>query len=241
MSLVGLELRRIIGRSGSFFGVMAVSLVIAVLAALLADESAQTGDAWAAIIGIPLVFGSTVVSALEGSYDVSQGTMRYLVLTGVPRWRLVAVRVPAVLISIVLIALPAVIVGFLAMHGAGESGKEIARGIGGALTVALSWGLVAMAVGTLLKSNGAGIAIALVFYLAANIITAVVRTQVSEQAGDYLLPNVVAVVARFGDTVTEDAGDPISHLAFGTALVALVLWLLAIVGLAIARVERDEY
>ncbi len=192
------------------------------------------------MIGVPLVFGATVVSALEGSYDMSQGTMRYLVLTGVPRWRLVAIRVPAVLLAILLIALPAMLVGLAAMVSAGEEASEIARGLGSGLTVALSWGLVAMAVGTLLQSNGAGIAVALVFYLAANIITAVVRSEVSEQVGDYLLPNVVSTVSRFGGDVADTVPDP-SALPFASALIALVVWLVAIVALAAVRVERDEY
>jgi ABC-type transport system involved in multi-copper enzyme maturation permease subunit len=239
-SLVALEVRRIIGRRGSFFGTMAVPFAIAVLAAGLGASDLRSGEAWASIIGIPLVFGATVVAALEGSYDLSQGTMRYLVLTGVPRWKLVALRVPAVLIAIVLIALPAMLVGGAAMANAGVPGAELARGLGSALTFALSWGLVAMAVGTLLQSNGAGIAVALVFYLAANIITAVVRSQVSEAAGDFLLPNVVSVVARFGGEAPVDGPLP-STMAFGTAAVVLVVWLVGIVGLAIARVERDEY
>lgn len=240
MALIGFELRRIIGRRGSFFGAMGVALAIALLSAGLAPEDAQTGAVWASVIGVPLVFGATVVSALEGSYDMSQGTMRYLVLTGVPRWRLVAIRVPAVLLAILLIALPAVIVGLIAMISAGEDASEMARGLGSGLTVALCWGLVAMAVGTVLQSNGAGIAVALVLYLAANIITAVVRSQISEQVGDYLLPNVVSTVARFGEGPDLDVPDP-SFLSFGSALVALIIWLIAIVALAAARVERDEY
>ncbi len=240
MVLVGYELRRIVGRSGSFFGAMAVALAIALLTAGLAPEEAQTGAVWASVIGVPLVFGATVVSALEGSYDMSQGTMRYLVLTGVPRWRLVAIRVPAVLLAILLIALPSVLVGLAAMASAGEEAGEIARGLGSGLTVALSWGLVAMAVGTLLQSNGAGIAVALVLYLAANVITAIVRSEVSEQVGDYLLPNVVSTVARFGGEVADTVPDP-TGLSFVSALVALVIWLVAIVALAAARVERDEY
>jgi len=139
-----------------------------------------------------------------------------------------------------MIALPARVVGAIAMAGAGEAVSNIAHALGSALTVAVCWGLVAMAVGTMLQSNGAGIAVALVLYLAANIITAVVRSQVSAQAADYLLPNVISVVARFGDPAPLDGFDR-SYLAFGNALVALVIWLIAIVALAIARVERDEY
>ena len=42
---------------------------------------------------------AVLVGALAGSYDTAQGTMRYLVMTGVPRRRLYATRVLGTAIS----------------------------------------------------------------------------------------------------------------------------------------------
>lgn len=242
MLLIGLELRRIIGRRGSFFGVMAVAFAIALLIALLVHSEDQDGDLWTQVIGTPLVFGGTVVGALAGSYDVAQGTMRYLVLTGQPRWKLVLIRVPALIAAILLIAVPAVVVSIVAMAGGDETVGGMVRGIAGGLTFAAIWGIVAMAVGTLLRSNGAGIAVALVLFLVSGGITAFVRAQVSESVGDYLLPNVVQVVALFGHRPGIDDGGPdLSTMPYAAALVALALWLAVIMALAVARAERDEY
>ena len=41
-------------------------------------------------MSIPATLMAVLVGALAGSYDTSQGTMRYLVMTGVPRRRLYA-------------------------------------------------------------------------------------------------------------------------------------------------------
>lgn len=239
MTLIAYELRRIIGRKGSFFGSMGVAFAIALLVALLVGAEDQTEDVWSQALGIPLVFGSTVVGALAGSYDTAQGTMRYLVLTGVPRWKLVAIRIPALIIAIVLISVPAALAAVYGMSTGDATGTEMLRGIGGSVTYAAIWGVVSMVVGTLLRSNGAGIAVALVLFLVGNIITAAVQSEVSQTVGDFLLPNVVSVFALFGH-VPENA-EILTDMAWGTAAVALVVWMIALAGLAIARVERDEY
>ena len=64
---------------------------------------------------------SVLVGALAGSYDTAQGTMRYLVMTGVPRRRLYATRAAGVAIATILSCLPAIVLGiaaaFLCDHG----------------------------------------------------------------------------------------------------------------------------
>ncbi|MEH3055247.1 MAG: hypothetical protein PGN13_14805 [Patulibacter minatonensis] len=240
MALIGFELRRIVGRRGSFFGVMAVCFGFALLAAFLVPSGEQNAGVWITAIGTPLVFGGAVVAALEGSYDQAQGTMRYLVLTGVPRWRLVVNRVPALLLALLLIALPAMVVGAVSMVGDDQPTNEIVIGLAAGLTYGAIWGIVAMAVGTLLRSNGAGIAVALVLYLLSTAITAFVEAQVSETVAEYLLPNVAAVVAAFGYTGDDDFTST-NAIPYATAVVVLLVWLVAIVALAIARVQRDEY
>lgn len=239
MSLIAYELRRIIGRKGSFFGAMGVAFAIALLVVFLVDSPDQTEDVWSQVLGIPLVFGATVVGALAGSYDTAQGTMRYLVLTGVPRWRLVAIRIPALIIAIVAISVPAALAAFYGMSTGDATSTEIVRGIGGSVTYAAVWGIVSMVVGTLLRSNGAGIAVALVLFLVGNIITAAVQSEISQTVGDYLLPNVVSVFALFGH-VPENV-EAMTDMAWGASAVALVLWLIGLTALAIGRVERDEY
>lgn len=240
MSLIGFELLRIVGRRGSFFGAMLVSFGIALLVAFAASDGDHSVSLWTVVIGGPLVFAGTVVAALEGSYDLSQGTMRYLVLTGVPRWRLVAIRVPALLLSLLLIAAPAMVVAAFSMLGDDRSGGDVLLALAGGVTYPAIWGLVAMAIGIFLRSNGAGIAISLVLYLLSNAITAFVAVQVSETVAEYLLPNVAGIVASYGQASSEMGPDS-GMIPYGAALLALLAWLGAIVGLAMGRVERDEY
>lgn len=239
MNLVAYELRRIVGRKGSFFGAMGVAFAIALLVALLVGPEDQTEDVWSQALGIPLVFGATVVGALAGSYDTAQGTMRYLVLTGVPRWQLVAIRIPGLVIAIVAVSIPAALAAFYGMSTGDATGTEMVRAVGGSVTYAAIWGIVSLVVGTLLRSNGAGIAVALVLFLVGNIITAAVQSEISQTVGDYLLPNVVSVFALFGHT--PENVEAMTDMAWGASAVALVLWLIGLTALAVARVERDEY
>ncbi len=242
MNLIGYELRRIVGRKGSFLGVMGVAFVIAILVALLVNGDDQSEDVWSQVLGIPLVFGATVVGALAGSYDTAQGTMRYLVLTGVPRWKLVTIRIPALVLAIALISAPAAAAAFYGMSTGDATSTEMIRSVGGSVTYAAIWGIVSMVIGTLLRSNGAGIAVALVLFLVGNIITAAVQSQISQTVGDFLLPNVVSVFALFGHVPTANGGGPeFSDMAWATSAAALAVWLVGLAALAIARVERDEY
>jgi ABC-type transport system involved in multi-copper enzyme maturation permease subunit len=236
MKLVRLELKRIMRRRGSFYGVIGVAVAIGVLTFALGSH--QDTQIWTQSLGIPLVLGSTLVAALAGSYDTSQGTMRYLVLTGEPRWRLVARRVPAMVIAIALMTAAPAAICLVAMLSDHQSASDIAQTVFGMPLLATAWGIVSLAIGTMLRSNGAAIGASLSLFFVGTILTDVVRQHVSEAAGDYLLPNVAAVVGWFGQA---DAGSPPFTIGLGAAVVALALWLAAFTGLAVARAERDEY
>lgn len=236
MSLVRFEIQRITRRRGSFYGSMAFSTLIAVIA--LVAGSQQDEALWGPVLGTGTVMGASIIGALAGSYDNAEGTMRYLVLTGTPRSRLVALRVPALFAALLLMVVPAALVAIGAMASDGQTLETIARLVGGTVLGMLAWGLVSMCVGTMLRSNGAGIAVALVLFLVGNLLTEFVRDKVSQTAGDYLLTNVGNVVSSLGHV----SGDmPPFTIGLAAASVALVIWLAAFLGAAILRVERDEY
>ena len=238
LKITGFELRKIIGRHGSFYGVIGFSLFVAVLVTIFGTN--QDAETWNNALGIPMVFSATILGALAGSYDAAQGTMRYLVLTGEPRWKLVATRVPALFITIALVMLPASILAVICMSGNHQSGQVILDIVLGTYLGSVTWAIVSMAVGTLLRSNGAGIAVALVLFFVGSLLTQLVRDQISQHVGDYLLPNVSNVVSTLGHTFGADNGPTIT-IGLASALFATVLWLIAIVGLAVLRVQRDEY
>jgi ABC-type transport system involved in multi-copper enzyme maturation permease subunit len=236
MSLVKLEIKRVVRRRGSFYGAMGTAASVALLTVLLG--STQDQNVWMQALGFPLVFGATVVAALAGSYDSSQGTMRYLVLTGQPRLKLVALRIPALLVALLLMALPAVLICVGAMASDGQSLEAITRTVGFSLIMAGIWGVVSMVIGTLLRSSGAGIAVALVSFLAGTLLTSVVRESISETVGDYLLPNTSYVFGTFGQVFD---GDTPATIAVLSAAIATAVWVGALLGVAALRVQRDEF
>lgn len=236
MRLIRFEIQRIRRRRGSFLGSMAFAAAIALIAVIATGR--QDEMLWTNVLGIGTVMGATIIGALAGSFDNAEGTMRYLVLTGTPRWRLVATRVPALMAALLLFAIPASLLATAAMASHHESLEVIARTIGGATLGMLSWGLVSMCVGTMLRSNGAGIAVALVLFLVGALVTEFVRDKISETAGDLLLPNVGQVVSSIGHTLP---GQPAYTIGFAAASAVLVAWLAAFLGAAVLRVQRDEY
>ena len=64
---------------------------------------------------------AVLVGALAGSYDTAQGTMRYLVMTGVPRRRLYATRVLGMAIATIICCLPAIALGIVAAYACRHS------------------------------------------------------------------------------------------------------------------------
>lgn len=239
LGLIGWELRRIIGRKGSFFGVMGVLTAIALLVAFLVDPIDQSAEVWASVLGGVLVLGGSVVGALAGSYDASQGIMRYLVLTGVPRWALVLVRIPALVAAIFLIAVPALLIGAVAGAGGPDSADDLARGLAGGVLSGVIWSIVALVIGTLMRANGPAIAISIVLYFVGGAITAAIHEWVSEAIADLLLPNAAGVFVALGRPSEEL--QQMTNMGFATATVIVAVWLIGLSALAVARVERDEY
>ena len=108
------EIRRIVGRRGSFWSAVFVGFATVVIVIIV--RLTQSGDAGgtelldaADPMSIPATLMAVLVGALAGSYDTSQGTMRYLVMTGVPRRRLYGTRVLGTAIATILCCVPAVV------------------------------------------------------------------------------------------------------------------------------------
>lgn len=185
------------------------------------------------------VLAAIVIGATAGAYDVDQGTMRYLVLTGRPRWQLMLVRVPALLVTIVLVTLPAmvlVIVGSLISPAPGFTGGDLfdlfwSVWIGGFL-----YGILSLTIGTFLKSNGVAIAVCVVLNFAGILIASLIYEFVSEDLANGFFPVVASVV------IDREAGSGAeSTLSLGASSAVLVIWLGALLGAAVARIQRAEY
>jgi ABC-type transport system involved in multi-copper enzyme maturation permease subunit len=242
--LLRAEVRRIAGRRGSFYGSIAFALICVALAVIFADPDSETTaiDIVSGVGRYAGVLGIIVLGALAGSYDTANGTMRYLVLTGVPRWKLAVAHLLGVVLAVIPLTALIMVVGVV--WGASE-GDLTGSGFGESLWAVLStlwiWGLVAAAVGMLMKSNGPAIAVSVVLFFGGIIITGVIASQVSSDVANFLLPTVAEQVsgldAKGADSIS---GEP---LAVGLAggFVVLAIWLAGLAGLAITRTNRDEY
>lgn len=244
IDLLPAEIRRQVGRKGSFFGAMAwVGLFgIGVFVWALVSSSSDANTAIESGGGL-LMFAATlagiVVGATAGAYDVDQGTMRYLVLTGRPRWQLVSVRILALPVTIALLALPSMLLVLLAglvAGGEAATGEMYLDLFYGPIVSGVLYGILSLCIGTFLKSNGVAIAVAVVLNFAGLLIAGLIYENVSKDLANGFFPIVAAVV------VDREAGTgPDETLSMSASVVVLAIWLVALIAAAITRVQRAEY
>jgi ABC-type transport system involved in multi-copper enzyme maturation permease subunit len=199
-------LRTITGRRGSFFGGAAVLLVavLIVIAVVIVVHELRPGrhpsmggrKLLDGTGGVAFLLGTVVailIGALAGSYDAAQGTMRYLVMTGARRGQVYAARTIALVLAVWLALLPSVLVGSAA---ALLLPHEARAAIGLKEVGALLWSmgllfavfaLISMGIGAVMRSNGAAIAISLVFALGFTPLLALIDG-VSHSVGNLMLP-----------------------------------------------------
>lgn len=244
ISLIPAEIRRQIGRKGSFWGAMAwVALFGAgvLLWAIFSDKATSYGaiDNGTGLLMFCVVLAAIVVGALAGSYDVDQNIMRYLVMTGRPRWQLVFVRVPALVVTVAALTLPAIVMILLASLIAGgreATGEMYFDLFYSAWMTGFLYGVLSLAIGMFLNSNGVAIAVAVVLNFAGLLIAGAIMEYVSETLGNAFFPIVASVVA------SRDPGEgPDAAFSVGMSAVVVAIWLIVLMGAAYARVQRSEY
>ena len=118
------ELLRIMRRRGSYWTACLLGLAaVATMIVVRLSQNAEPGgtDLLDAMdpISTPALLMAVIVAALAGSYDVAQGTMRYLVMTGVPRSRIITRHmIPSFMSHIIAsatLAIPGMILGETAL------------------------------------------------------------------------------------------------------------------------------
>jgi ABC-2 family transporter protein len=172
--------RTIVGRKGTFFstvglailGVIAVAVIRTIVNARDPEIHPSIGgaifvDQAGGLIFFVGVLGAVLMGALAGSYDVAQGTMRYLVMTGVSRLRIYAARGIALVASVFVALVPGILlmlvlaVALPQVDGQGVDGHDLLVALWSIALFAGVYALVSMGIGSLLRSNGAAITIAL--------------------------------------------------------------------------------
>lgn len=254
IALLPAEIRRQTGRRGSFYGSMAFALLFAAFVTIWAattssDPSrAEIVSNGKGLVSAIAIIGSIVIGAIAGAYDTDQGTMRYLVLTGRPRWQLVFVRYLALIVTVMLFTLPAIVLVLLTQVLGGPGPAESDAG-GWPPALDLVWavwlsgilyGFLSLSIGTLLRSNAVAIAVAVVLNFAGILAAALIWEFVDHTLGNVFYPVVVgAVIARD----SASAGPEASSQAIGLApsVGVLALWLVGLLAMAWWRVQRSEY
>lgn len=246
--MISATLRTITGRKGSFFGgsIVVLVMVIIVIVANIVIHELRPGrnpsmggqamlDGVAGALFLVGVVVAILIGSLAGSYDVAQGTMRYLVITGARRGQIYAARIVAVVLAVVLmLAAPIVIGAVVAValpHTAadGITSGELVDYVWTAVLFAVVFGLISMGIGSLLRSNGPAIAISLVFSIGFTPLLLLLYT-LSDTLGD-------ATLASSLDRISGgDDGLPVA-----AAAVSVVMWVAIFLGIGAIRVHRDEY
>ena len=244
IGLVPAELKRQTGRKASFFGAIIWVLLFGVgtfVWALVGKNPTSTVaiENGGGLILFATTLAAIVLGATAGAYDVDQGTMRYLVLTGRPRWQLVVVRIVAFPITVILFSLPGMVLVVLAgLFAGGEpaTGELYLDLFYGPFMAGVLYGTLSLCIGTFLKSNGVAIAVAVLLNFGGFLIAGLIYEFVSEDLGNGFYPIVAAVVVD-----REATGGADATLSLGTSIVVLLVWLFALIGASIARVQRAEY
>lgn len=233
------ELLRLDGRRGSMIGAGGATLLVAVLIAAFGDRT--DAATWNLALGFPLSIGAVVLGSLAGSGDAAAGTMRYLVITGTPRWQLLLARLPVLVIAVALALLPAALVAVVKMLIDGRDDALLA--MLGVFLAGVTWAFVGTAIGTLLRSNAGGIAVALALQLGGvAVILPVLLLLGAGESVNALLPLTALDVGtlRIG---TDDLGltGVDSDWPLWLSGVITAAWVVGLLGLAMLRFSRDEY
>ena len=243
--MLAAEIRRIAGRRGSFWSALLVGLgAVVILIVVRLTQSGDVGgtellDAMDPISTVATLM-AVLVGALAGSYDTAQGTMRYLVMTGVPRRRLYLTRVLGTAIATIICCTPAIVLAIVAAyvtrHDAfndpdSELGRR--RRSGRTSRTRSSTASSASAWARCCNSNGAAIGVSLGFALGG----------AHPDRRDRQLPQRDArrLPAAGGHRHRSPARRHDQHIPVAAAFAAVVAWLVAFLGAGLWRVLRDEY
>ena len=247
--MIAATLRTITGRKGSFrggtavvlAGVLIVILVLVVVHELRPGRNPSIGgqpmlDGVAGAAWLLGVIVAILIGSLAGSYDVAQGTMRYLVITGARRSQIYGARTVALVLAVLLmLALPIAVGGLAALvlpHTSADAinASKVADVVWTTVLWAVVFALIAMGIGAVMRSNGPAIAISLVFSIGFTPLLLLVYA-VSETLGDLTLIS----------SLDRVSGGDDQNLSIPVSAVAVLAWVAVFWVAGALRVQHDEY
>ncbi len=187
----------------------------------------------AELVSYFLLILATLIGATLGAEDTTNGTLRYILLTGFSRIRLYLVRLPIVTIVGILVSLPALLLLIIAAVVLPHNGAPSISAsdlwpvflLFAATTTV--YGLIAYGIGTAIRSTGGAIAVALgLNFVGLNLLRLIAFWQPSVE--EWMLPVALMRVTAGGGT------------SIGVALLALLIWCGAFLVVGLARALRTE-
>lgn len=245
IAMVQADLLKLQRRRGLWLTCLLLPFVAALVLAVLAITETVELDGGATYVEdsslAMTIFASVLailVGARQGSDEHAAGTIRYQLLTGVPRWQLYLSKVAVLVIAAGAIAASAAgptILGALfvdAVPGDELGPADMVSAVWNVFLPSVAYGMVAFGVGALLRQTGPAIAVALVLNLIGLDILFVLTLI------DDWFRHVVLDVAI--DRLTANEISEEDRIATGAAIVAVVAWSALFLGLGFLRLRRLE-
>lgn len=243
--MIAAEVRKLVARRGLIVTSLVLPVVAVVLVVVISlvdrsvnPDSYENGAALSqgstALTVFVMIIMAALLGATAGAWDVQNGTFRYMAMTGRSRLSLFLARVPALVVVVAALVVPAGVVNVLTAlalpRGLGED-PSLADHLNAFWAPAVQgwvYGIVAMSVGALLRSVGGAIAVALVLNL-AGLQALLLLGLVDDTLADIQLTAGVNRLVGWTDT------------SLALALVVTAAWLAAFLAAGAVRTIRSEY
>ncbi len=243
IAIIRQEVRKVTGRRGSFWSAVGITLalvltayVVSIIVYQVQDDATSGEEAlflYSTLLFVPLVV-FVLVASQAGAWDFANGTFRYMVVTGRSKPQLLALTALGVIVTSLAVTAPYCIAGLVQAYTfplAGSdpaSAKDVAQFLWFAFAQVTFWSIVAFSVGALMRSSGAGIAVAMVLYFGGFTFGGLLGAW--SDTLRQILPNFAIT------TTTGITDDPL-----GLGIVASAAWLVLFAGAALLRTARSEY
>lgn len=243
--LVAADLLKLRRRRGLWFSTLLLPSAFVLLLAVLALSDVVDADGgrtfvedWALALNLFATILAVLVGARLGSEELAAGTLRYQLLTGVPRHHLYLAKIGALVVACLALTaaatLTVAVCSLVVPLGGSEatSAGDVLSAFWSVLLPAFAYGAVAFGVGALLGSTGPAIAVALVLNL-IGIDLLYALTLIDDWFRHLVLDIGV-------DRLTVDEVDDDSRVSFGAAIVMVLGWVGLFLGAGWMRLRRIE-
>lgn len=245
IAMIQADLLKLKRRRGLWWTTLALPFGIGLLVAVLGitDVAAMDGgstyirDVSQALVVVGTVL-SILVGARLGSEEHAAGTIRYQLLTGVPRERLYLSKVAVLVIATAALSLTGAVplilggLGIKALPGDEVGFADMLSAWWNVFVPALAYGSIALGIGSLMRQTGPAIAVALVMSL-LGLRLVYLLTLIDEWFRHFVLDLGI-------DRLTVRSFEAPDDVSLGAALIIVPAWIVLSLGVGWLRLRRLE-